>query len=222
MWDSQLIRFHQNLNLSAKLPRGVDVLNPYQDAYTLSLCKIFFKKYYHDQKPRRLLLGINPGRFGSGITGISFTDPVRLETDCGIANTFEKRGELSSDFIYRMITAYGGPADFFSHHLISAVSPLGFVRNGKNINYYDDPKLQKAVSPFINQSIEALLSMGLDRTVCYCIGEGTNFKFLNQLNEEKHWFAALVPLAHPRFVMQYRRKQLHQYIDNYIAALRQS
>ncbi len=163
MWDEQLIGFHRQLLLQAKAPRGIEVLHPYQDVYTMSLCTKFFRKYYHDNKPRRLMLGINPGRFGSGITGISFTDPVRLENDCGIPNNFTKRGELSSDFIYRMIAAYGGPADFYSRQLISAASPLGFVRAGKNINYYDESKLQQAVTPFISDSISRLMNMGCDR-----------------------------------------------------------
>jgi hypothetical protein len=95
MWDEQLIRFHRQLSLQAKIPKGIEVLHPYRDEYTMSLCARFFKKYYHDNKPRKLLLGINPGRFGSGITGISFTDPVRLENDCGIPNHFDKRGAAS-------------------------------------------------------------------------------------------------------------------------------
>ena len=49
---------------------------------------------------RHLLLGINPGRFGGGVTGIPFTDPIRLQNVCGIENNFEKKQELSSVFIY--------------------------------------------------------------------------------------------------------------------------
>lgn len=165
------------------------------------------------------MLGINPGRFGSGITGISFTDPVRLENDCGIPNNFTKRGELSSDFIYRMIAAYGGPADFYSRQLISAASPLGFVRAGKNINYYDESKLQQAVTPFISDSISRLMNMGCDRKKGFCIGEGKNYAFLSELNQVHGWFDEVIALAHPRFIMQYKRKQLTSYIDRYLAAL---
>jgi len=91
--------------------------------------------------------------------------------------------------------------------------------NGKNINYYDDKKLEKAVTPFIIQSINQLLEMGTDRKVCYCIGEGKNHAFLKALNEKHGWFASIVPLAHPRFIMQYKRRQLDQYIDQYVKLL---
>ncbi len=60
-------------------PRGVEVLNPYLDDEVMKLCKIFYDKYYNDDRGRVFIVGINPGRFGAGITGIPFTDPVVLE-----------------------------------------------------------------------------------------------------------------------------------------------
>ena len=67
-------------------------------------------------------------------TGIPFTDPVRLRDICGIENDFQNKPELSSDFIYRLIDVMGGPRHFYKHYYIGAVSPLGFVKNGKNFN----------------------------------------------------------------------------------------
>lgn len=218
MLSDQIISFLENLKLN-KVPRGVVVLNPYKEEATRDACRQFYQKYYHDNQPRTLLLGINPGRFGSGTTGISFTDPVQLEKACGIKNSFAKVPELSSDFIYRMIHAFGGPARFHQRFFISAVSPLGFTKNGKNINYYDVPALQKAVTPFVIQSINELLQLPINRDTCFCIGEGKNFKFLTELNKKHQWFATIEPLAHPRFIMQYKRKQLDQYIDGYLKAL---
>ena len=219
MLDKQIIDFLGGLEIKARLPRGIAVMNPYRDVYTLDLCKKFYRKYYHDQKPRTLLLGINPGRFGSGITGISFTDPIKLESTCGIKNTFQKKPELSSEFIYRMIQAFGGPEHFYQHYFISAVSPLGFTRKGININYYDDKRLEKAVMPFIIESITQLLSMGFNREKCFCVGEGKNFKFLHKLNEDERWFSEIIPLAHPRFIMQYRRKMVGRYVEEYVRVL---
>lgn len=214
-----VLTFYQQLQLSAKLPGGVQVMNPYKEKEAIAACKRFYNKYYADNFTRKVLLGINPGRFGSGTTGISFTDPVQLQTACGIDNPFPKKPELSSDFIYRMISAFGGPAVFYKHYFISAVSPLGFVKDGKNINYYDDARLQKAVTPFIISSLTQLTELPLDRSVCFCIGEGKNFEFIRRLNEEYHWFDDILPLAHPRFVMQYKRKMIDQYIRQYLDAL---
>lgn len=219
MLDEAILEFLQQLKIDARLPKGIDVLDPYTHPATFELCRQFYQKYYRDKNTRVLLLGINPGRFGSGTTGISFTDPIKLETICGIPNSLPKKAELSADFIYRMIAAYGGATSFFSKYFISAVSPLGFTTDGKNINYYDEPKLQKAVTPFIVKSINQLVSMGMSRSKCFCIGEGKNLKALQELNSEHHWFEQVIPLPHPRFIMQYRRKKIDDYIQVYLQAL---
>ena len=219
MIADNILAFYKQLRITTALPKGIGVMNPYQEDYAFSLCQQFYHKFYHDQQLRTLLLGINPGRFGSGTTGISFTDPVKLENVCEIENSFPKKAELSADFIYHMIKAFGGPKKFYSNYFISAVSPLGFTKDGKNINYYDDKKLEKAVTPFIVESINKIISIGMRREKCYCIGEGKNFAFLKKLNVEHHWFKEIMPLAHPRFIMQYRRKQLNTYIENYLENL---
>jgi hypothetical protein len=216
---SRMLSFLGGLSLDKRLPAGVKAMNPYRDPYTFSLCKAFYEKYYGDSSERTLLLGINPGRFGSGTTGISFTDPLKLENICGIPNTLQKKPELSADFIYMMIDGFGGPEAFYKRFVISAVSPLGFVKDGLNINYYDIPALQKAVLPFIETSIQQMLDLGLTREKCFCIGEGKNFVFLDQMNKQHRWFGEIVPLPHPRFIMQYKRKKVKDYINLYLQAL---
>ncbi|MFI5224347.1 MAG: DUF4918 domain-containing protein, partial [Nitrospirales bacterium] len=66
-----------------------------------------------------LILGINPGRLGAGLTGIPFTDPLKLQNICGIENTLPKKAELSADFIYTMISAFGGPEAFYKKFYFS-------------------------------------------------------------------------------------------------------
>ena len=214
-----VLDFYQSLVLTTRMPAGVEVLNPYRQVDTMALCKSFYEKYYNDTSERLLLLGINPGRFGSGATGISFTDPIQLERTCGIPNPLPKKPELSSTFVYQVIEALGGTHQFYRHFFISAVSPLGFIKNGKNINYYDEPQLTKAVAPFVLSSMEKLLTMNINRSVCFCIGEGKNLDYLSELNAKHGWFRDIRPLAHPRFIMQYKRKQLGTYIEVWKQAL---
>jgi len=152
-FDEKILRFYQKLQLSPDFYEEVEILNPYQNQETIAACKVFYNKFYHDQKVRRMILGINPGRFGAGITGIPFTDPVRLAADCGISNTFKKKPELSSQFIYLLINSMGGPETFYRHYYIGAVSPLGFVKNGKNFNYYDDKTFERKLKPFIIKTL---------------------------------------------------------------------
>jgi len=164
-------------------------------------------------------LGINPGRFGGGVTGIPFTDPIRLEKVCGIKNDFLKKQELSSVFIYSMIEAYGGAEKFYGQFYISAISPLGFIKDGKNLNYYDDKTIKQLIEPFVIDCIRKQLSWGLYTDVCFCIGEGENLRYLQQLNNEHKWFKEIKAVSHPRFIMQYKLKQKDIYIQQYIDAL---
>ena len=187
---------------------------PYEDEETKRCMALFYEKYYKDENTRTFILGINPGRFGAGITGVPFTDPIRLR-NLGIENTFPKRQELSSVFIYDMIHACGGPKRFYSRYYIASLSPLGFIKGGKNYNYYDDRALAEAVRPFIIQNIETQISFGADLSKVYCLGQGKNYDFLQQLNQEYSWWEEVVPLPHPRWIMQYQLKQKIKYLQLY-------
>ena len=199
-----------------KLSKGVVVMNPFRDKYAISLCQKFYTQYYNDSQERHIILGINPGRLGGGLTGIPFTDPVKLETICGIANTLDKKSELSADYIYKMMAAYGGFKIFYRSFYFNSICPLGFTKDGKNLNYYDIRELQEAVKEFMVMSLRKQLAFGIKTDVAYCLGEGENFKFISKLNEEHYFFKKLIPLAHPRYIMQYKRKKVNEYIDDYV------
>ncbi len=215
----KILSFYSTLTIKESLPKAVMVMNPYLDVACMDVCTRFYTKYYSDQRKRHLILGINPGRYGAGITGIPFTDPIKLETLFSIPNSLQKKPELSAEFIHLMIEAFGGYKKFFSRFFINSVSPLGFVREGKNMNYYDSPQLKASLTAFINRSIVAMLDMGIHRDVVYCLGEGQNYKYVQQINAREGWFGEVVPLAHPRFIMQYRRKYVDDYIADYLKKL---
>lgn len=215
-FGKKVLAFNKSLDLTAKLPKGVVVMNPFQHDYALSLCQKFYTQYYNDSKERHIILGINPGRLGGGLTGIPFTDPVKLETLCGIANTLDKKAELSADYIYLMIEAFGGIKKFYHQFYFNSICPLGFTKDGKNLNYYDIKELQEAVKDFMIRSLKQQINFGIDINLAYCLGEGENFKFISKLNEEHRFFKKIIPLAHPRYIMQYKRKKVNEYIDDYI------
>ncbi len=200
------------------LPKGIDALLPYASSDIKILSQKFYEKYYSDSSERSLILGINPGRNGAGLTGVPFTDSKRLQEKCRI-QTDLKSYEPSSEFIYQMIESFGSPGVFYKKFFISSVSPIGFIKHGKNYNYYDEPGLMKILSPYIIHQMNRLLQLKLKKTKIICLGEGKNFKFLNELNSKQHWFEKIIPLAHPRFIMQYQRRQLDSYIGKYISAL---
>lgn len=218
--SKKILSFLKNLDLEAELPKEVKVMNPFKDKYTYNICKKFYSKYYSDANPRHLILGINPGRFGGGITGIPFTDPIRLTSVCGIENDFQKKQELSSVFMYEMIYAFGGPESFYSKFYISSISPLGFTKHNKNLNYYDDTNLEQSLKAFIIKKINLQLSFGISRDVAFCLGDGKNFIYFTKLNSEVKFFKKIVPLPHPRFIMQYKLKKKDEYIERYLCELK--
>ena len=216
--SNKILNLLFNINFNVELPYGIEVMNPFADQETQQIVSAFYNKYYCDNNPRYTIIGINPGRFGGGITGIPFTDPIRLDSVCGITNNWSKKQELSSAFIYEMISAFGGAERFYSLFYFNSVSLLGFTKNGKNLNYYDDKLLAQRIVPFAVNCFRKQIDWGLNTDVAFCLGEGENYKFLRKLNEEYKLFGRMVPLPHPRFIMQYKLKQKEAYIDRYLNA----
>lgn len=216
---AHIIDFYASLKAPSELPDGVEVLHPQASPEAMQVVKEFYTKYYSDDRPRQLLLGINPGRFGAGTTGVNFTAPRQLTDYCGIAHPFRQGSELSAEFIYEMIAAYGGPDKFYGRFFIGAVSPLGFVKDGINLNYYDDRALAAQLRPWIVETIRQQLSFLRAGRSCICIGGEKNYKYFSAINREHHFFDHILPLAHPRFIMQYRRKQKESYVAEYLDAL---
>jgi hypothetical protein len=217
-FSDDIIHFYKSIQPPVKLPRGVDVLYPQQQKEVIAIVKQFYKKFYSDNHKRTLIFGINPGRFGAGVTGINFTGPKQLKENCGIDHSLKMHSELSAEFIYEAIAKYGGVNKFYNDFFISAVSPLGYIKGGINLNYYDDKKLQEAVTPFVVDCVETQLKWNVNHQKCICIGGEKNYKYLFRLNEKEGWFKEIIPLAHPRFILQYRRKTKEIYLSQYMDA----
>src|SRR4051812_18826596 len=104
------ILFNKHLSYNGEtLPAGIRIMNPFKEfSQTHKIAEAFYHKYYNDTKSRHMILGINPSRLGAGLTGIPFTDPKKLMSECQIAYTGKVTHEPSSVFIYEMIKAFGG------------------------------------------------------------------------------------------------------------------
>jgi len=221
----KILNFYKNLRLkNSELPQGIEVMNPFFNEKTWTIVEAFYNKFYDDNQQRKLILGINPGRHGAGLTGIPFTDTKRLNNVCDIPFSEFESHETSSVFVYDMIHAYGGVAQFYNNFYISSVSPLGFVKQNKNgrfvnYNYYDNKALEKALKPFIVDTLKQQLSFGIDTNICYCLGTGKNYQYLEKLNAEYSFFQQIIPLEHPRYIMQYKLKDKQNYIEKFIQLL---
>ncbi len=205
------------------LATSVSVMNPYQDPYVLKVSSAFYNQYFDDTNKRKLILGINPGKSGAGVTGIPFTDTKNLK-EIGFTWTKEESYEPSATFMYNLIAKYSGSKKFYQDFFISNVCPLGFTKpsdKGRtiNINYYDLIELLTATTPFILESLQTQIGFGINTSKVFCLGATQNYQYLKNLNDAYHMFDEIVPLTHPRYIIQYKKKEQEQYIDMYLEAL---
>ena len=220
----KIIAFNEQVEFKGQLPERIRIMNPFKENRgILTISGAFYKKFYDDSQQRHLIMGINPGRFGAGVTGVPFTDSYRLKNECGLTYSGKDTYEPSSVFIYDMIDNFGGATAFYQHFYIHSVCPLGFTYindKGKevNYNYYDSKKLTDAVYDFMVWNIETQISMGVNTDVCFCFGTGQNEKFLRKLNDKMSYFKKIIALEHPRYIMQYKSKSKQAYIDKYVSA----
>lgn len=210
--DQRIIDFLFKLLTPKGIPKGVKVMHPYQDTSVMRLVRDFYTTFFQDNVKRTGLFGINPGRHGAGLTGIPFTDPKRLRDNCGIDNILSSH-EPSSEFVYMVIDRMGGASAFYKRFFISSLCPLGFTEEGKNLNYYDRPDLQKAIEPYIIKTLQQQVQLGLHKQTAIILGAGKNLKFIEKLNVEQGFFKKIVGLPHPRFIIQYKRRFLDDYLD---------
>lgn len=223
--SDRILDFYANVQFEGQLPDGIKIMNPYRESAEIrDICGKFYSKYYNDQAQRKLILGINPGRLGAGATGLPFTDTKRLNDHCEIPYDGFVSHEPSSVFIYDVIHAFGGPSVFYSQFYINSVCPLGFTidkAGGKsvNYNYYDSAELEKSVRDFILENIKTQISLAGRNDVCYCLGTGKNYHYLSKLNEKHHFFDVIIPLEHPRYIMQYKSKTKESYVDDFVGKL---
>lgn len=221
----RILSWYDELELKVQLPADIKVLNPYQDmtSSTRKVLEEYYERYYGDENNRRLILGINPGRLGAGLTGIPFTDTPALDS-ISLHNPDVSTTETSADFVWKLVAEYGGPEKFFGHWFIGAVSPLGFIQkndkgNWVNYNYYDRPEIFEKLKPFIVEQLKLQIEIAGNASDVVLFGTGKNAKALNDLNSEYHLFNSITAVEHPRFVMQYRRKRLDEYLEKFVGVL---
>ena len=193
--DKAIPYYHQ-LAAPANLPPGIDVMNPYLSPVVQDIVRTFYTRFYQDTNPRVFLLGINPGRFGAGVTGISFTTPQNLRRYCGIENNLRDTPELSSRLIYQVVEAFGGAEAFYDKFFLSSLFPLALTKDGKNYNFYDDRATTDALWPAITEAIRTQLDFGANRNVAVCLGR-KNETYLRRLNDQQGFFSRIAPSTTP-------------------------
>ncbi|MCI8364602.1 MAG: SMUG2 DNA glycosylase family protein [Eubacterium sp.] len=224
----KILLFNEDLSSkSLDLPDGFKIINPFREENKeeiMEISKVFYGKYYDDSHTRRLILGSSPARRGSAITGIPFEDAFYLQREAGIRIEKYYVNKSSTGFLSDVIAEYGGRGKFYQDFYMNFVCPLGIVKTNLkgreiNCNYYENEKLRDFLYSFIVEALRSQIAFGIDVSVCYCIGSGENYKFLSRINEKHRFFGKILPLEHPRFIMQYNSKRKDEFIKKYLNAL---
>ncbi|GAA4947936.1 SMUG2 DNA glycosylase family protein [Yinghuangia aomiensis] len=223
----RILQFNAELaETTLELPAGFTVINPFSGPLTDRVREVttaFYRKYYADDRPRRLVLGSSPARRGTAVTGVPFEDASFLESVTGVDVDGYAVSRPSAGFLHDVISLYGGRDKFYADFVMSFVCPLGLVRTGPkgnevNCNYYENKTLLKALRSFLVDSLKRQLSFGIDTSACCCIGSGENFTFLSTVNEEEGFFEKIVPLEHPRYITQYNGDRKEEFVNKYLSA----
>ena len=226
----KILAFNDALkSASINLPEKHRLINPFTGANQQRIAQIthrFYRQYYHDNKRRFMILGSSPARRGTALTGVPFEDVNHLQKDTGISIDAFGANKRSSSFLYEVMEEYGGRQNFYKQFYMSFVCPLGIEKinlkgNWINCNYYENAVLKKCLYLFIVDSLRRQIDFNIDTSVCFCIGSGENFKFLSNINNEYHFFDTIVPLEHPRFIMQYNADRKEEFIQKHVNTFRQ-
>lgn len=224
----KILQFNETISKERfELPDGYKIINPFNGENEVAVKKLtteFYHKFYEDNHIRRIIFGSTPSRSASAITGIPFEDYRYLQQEIGSSIKGVRINRSSSDFLMEVISAYGGRGQFYKNFYMNFVCPVGIIKissTGRetNCNYYEDKRIQKAMYSFIIHTIKSQLTFGIDTTVCFCIGSGENYKFLSTINSIYKFFDTIIPLEHPRFIMQYNAKRKDEFLEKYIRLL---
>lgn len=226
--SQNILKFNEILSQQKpKVPNSFKIINPFMGENkdkVNKIAEIFYNKYYNDDNFRYLILGSSPSRKGTAISGIPFEDLKHLETETGINIANSSANKSSQDFLSEIIMKYGGFKKFYNKFYMNFLCPIGLVKinsNGKeiNYNYYENKELQNSLYDFMIDMLKNMINIGINRTKCYCMGSGGNYNFLMQINEKYGFFDKIIPLEHPRFIMQYNSKNKDFFVEKYMKAL---
>ena len=74
------------------------------------------------------------------------------------------------------------------------------------------------MKPEIIEHLRRQIDFGAKSRKAVCLGK-KNERYLQDINEEINFFAEIVTVDHPRYIMQYKLKKKDEYLQNYLDAL---
>ena len=215
--SEQVIDFYKDFQPPIGLPNHIHLHNPWDDKDRRAAITEFCNKFYNDSTPRIHLIGINPSKLVKTSTGVNYTDGYALQNRCGIGNDFDKHRELTSEFFYRMSDACGDANKLYSNIFAWALMPFAITSDGLYKNHYD-AEVASSVDTIIRANLDWLSRIpSTGRAVV--LGKGKNAAKFDALVGTSGMYREIIILPHPRWILQYQRKDVDKFIDQYLNAL---
>lgn len=216
-YSKDVVDFYKNFQTSGRLPDGVVIHNPFDNAERRNAIERFYERFFADDNARIHVLGINPSKLNQTSTGVNYTDGFALEEFCGLQNGFSKGRELTSDFFYRVVLAMGGAEEFYARVFAWAMMPLSVTSSGGYVNYYDED-VEGALDEIVRQNVK-WTSERPSTGRALIVGTGENKKSFEKLEGAPFGYNDVKYLPHPRWIMQYNRDSVDKYVGQYVDAL---
>lgn len=176
----------------------------------------FERLYIEPNKPKIVLCGINPGRYGAGKTGIPFIDFNSLSEM--LPNVNRKDAEPSAQFFFSVVKKFG-IIDFYRSFYVTNISRYGFSRisKQKNVNYYDNTIPTEVTLCLIDKFIREMSV--INPNVIIPLSTCVDYELKKQKGTGRITAEIGTRLSHPSWISTYRRKELEAWVDKYVQEL---
>lgn len=115
---------------------GVEIIRDFLTNW--DMMNEFYGRFYRDGVPKTVLCGLNPGRLGAGKTGVPLLDFRSLALLMPDLAGGRHETERSAQFFFSVIEGIGAER-FFQSFYVTNISWVGYLKDGKNLNFYDLP-----------------------------------------------------------------------------------
>ena len=171
----------------------------------------FWQHYVPYPLPQTVILGLNPGRFGAGQTGIPFIDFRSLSVLLPDAELPKLDSEPSATFFFRVVQQIGAEK-FYREFFVSNVSALGYLRNGKNANYTDLPQVAQQI--VARNFAEEMAALRPKRIIA--LGREAEASAQELYPDGS---VRISHLPHPSWIMTYRLREAQSWVRRYAQML---
>lgn len=173
----------------------------------------FIQQYLPEPLPQTVILGLNPGRSGAGLTGIPFLDFRSLANLLPDTPLPRNDTEPSANFFHRVVQNVG-VEKFYRTFYVSNVAAVGFLRDGKNCNY---PELPTAAQRVIEERFLAEMAQLQPKRII-ALGREVEATVQRLFPDDS---VRISHLPHPSWIMTYRLREAQSWVRRYTQMLLQ-